>query len=314
MSLERITVVGSGLMGYGIAMIFAAQGHVVKLVDNDESKLSSAKTRVLENLKTMLEHGIKFTDAPEIILERIEISTDLEAACQNSDFVIEAVFEDMALKQQVFADLDRYCTETTILCSNTSVMSITEIASKSIHRHRIVGTHFWNPPHLIPLVEVVKAQDSSDEAVNATYALLERVGKRPIKVLKDVPGFVANRLQHALWREAFHMIDEGICDAHTVDQAIKNGPGLRWSVLGPVENADLVGLDLSKAIHDYLLPHLNASPAPSRTLLEHVAKNKLGFKTHQGFFSWTDLEIQALRERLAHHLLRSQAETFKGEV
>jgi 3-hydroxybutyryl-CoA dehydrogenase len=309
---ERITVVGSGLMGHGIALIFASKGHAVKLVDNDETKLISAKDRVTENLKVMLENKIRFADSVDVILERISTTTNLESACQHCDFVIEAVFENMALKQQVFADLDRFSGANTILCSNTSVMSITEIASKSVNRGRIVGTHFWNPPHLIPLVEVVKAKDSSDAAVNATFELLERVGKRPIKVQKDVPGFVANRLQHALWREAFHLIDAGICDAQTVDEAIKSGPGLRWPVLGPVENADLIGLDLTKAIHDYVLPHLNASATPSSTLLELVSRNELGFKSHQGFLSWTDSQIQAVRERLAHHLLRSQAEKDHG--
>ena len=160
-----------------------------------------------------------------------------------AQLVIEAVNENMALKQKIFQQLDSLCPPETILCTNTSVMSITEIASLALHRERIVGTHFWNPPYLIPLVEVVKGRDTSDETMDVTYELLKKAGKHPVKCLKDVPGFIANRLQHALWREAISIVENGIADAATVDEAIKNGFAVRLPVLGPLENADMVGLD-----------------------------------------------------------------------
>ena len=308
MKKENIAVIGSGLMGHGIAQIFASKGYAVQMMDKDAQRLERALKQIDTNLMTMRQHGISFQEDNEPILARVTPCTSLEEACQAADFVFEAVFEDMALKQSIFAELDKLCPSETILCSNTSVMSITEIASQSENRERIVGTHFWNPPYLIPLVEVVKAEDCSQETVDLTYELLIRVGKKAVKVNKDVPGFVGNRLQHALWREAFALIDAGICDAATVDEVIKSGPGLRWPILGPIENADMVGLDLSKAIHDYILPHINAEPTPSKTLLEHVENDNLGFKSGQGFFTWSEENIKASRERLTNYLLKTQAE------
>ena len=308
MSQQHIAVIGSGLMGHGLAQIFAAHGHPVTVIDPNEDSLTTTKDRIRANLEVMIEHGIRFADAPDAIIARVDLATDMAAAGDGPAFVFEAVFEDMALKQRVFAELDQICQPATILCSNTSVMSITEIASKSQHRQRIVGTHFWNPPYLIPLVEVVKADDTSAEVMDATYDLLQAVGKHPVKVLRDVPGFVGNRLQHALWREAFAIIDEGICDPATVDECIRYGPGLRWPILGPVENADMVGLDLTQAIHNYILPHINADPTPSKTLLGLVESQKLGFKSGEGFMQWSDDAQEASRNRLKSYLLRHHAE------
>lgn len=300
---EKVAVIGSGLMGHGIAQIFACAGHEAIVIDPSTESLSTVHDRVRGNLATMMEHGVSFADDVETIVGRIRTATEMNAAA-DTQYVIEAVYEDMTLKQRIFAELDGICPAETILCSNTSVMSITEIASQSKRRERIVGTHFWNPPYLMPLVEVIKAEDSAQTAVDATYELLKRVGKRPVKVNKDVPGFVANRLQHALWREAFAIIDEGIADAETVDECVRYGPGLRWPILGPVENADMVGLDLTKAIHDYILPHINASPTPSTTLDALVAEGKLGFKSGAGFLgSWSEDEMNASRQRLATYLL-----------
>ncbi|NIV29532.1 MAG: 3-hydroxyacyl-CoA dehydrogenase family protein [Anaerolineae bacterium] len=305
---ERITVVGAGLMGHGIAQIFAAHGHPVWLHDAYPGTLNSAKDRVRANLTNMAEHGVILDAGIDEIVDRIRTTGDLATACAEAEFVFEAVYENLELKQQIFADLDRLCTVETILCSNTSVISITEIAEKAQHRQRIVGTHFWNPPYLIPLVEVVRAADSADECLQATYELLARVGKHPVYVQKDVPGFVGNRLQHALWREAFAIIDEGICDPATVDEVIRNGFGLRLPILGPVETADMIGLDLSLAIHDYILKHLNADPTPSTTLQAKVEAGELGFKTGSGFLEWTEEEMAASRQRLASYLMRSYAE------
>lgn len=306
---EKIAVIGSGLMGHGIAQIFACAGHRVRVVDPSIESVTTVPDRIRANLNTMIAHGVVFADEIEAIIGRISLATDI-AVCADCDFVIEAVYENMPLKQRIFAELDEVCPPATILCSNTSVMSITEIASQAQRRERIVGTHFWNPPYLMPLVEVVKAADSDQSAVDATYDLLQRVGKHPVKVNKDVPGFVANRLQHALWREAFAIIDEGIADAATVDECVRYGPGLRWPILGPVENADMVGLDLTKAIHDYILPHINADPTPSSTLLSLVEDGDLGFKSGKGLLGeWSEEAMVESRQRLATYLLKQGANT-----
>lgn len=308
---ERIAVVGAGLMGHGIAQIFAAHGYQVNLLDTDEAMLNTAKDRVLANLTKMADGGIVFDAAIEDILDRIETTAELAAACEGCSFVFEAVFEDLALKQDLFANLDSLCPAETILCTNTSVISVTEIAQKAEHRERIVGTHFWNPPYLIPLVEVVRAKDSADWCTSATYDLLARAGKHPVHVHKDVPGFVGNRLQHALWREAFAIIDEGICDPATVDEVIRNGFGLRLPILAPVETADMVGLDLTLAIHDYILKHLNADPTPSTTLKARVEAGDLGFKSGRGFMEWTEASMAASRQRLSDYLIKVLVEKQK---
>jgi len=304
---EQITVVGAGLMGHGMAQIFAVHGHKVLLVDVNEDLRNSAKDRIRANLKNMRQQGVEFGPLEEII-DNIYPTADLGTACEGSAFIFEAVFEDLELKQQIFADLDSLCPSNIILCSNTSVISITEIAEKAIHRERIVGTHFWNPPYLIPLVEVVRTEESADWCIRATYELLARVGKHPVHVHKDVPGFVGNRLQHALWREAFAIIDEGICDPATVDEVIRNGFGLRLPILGPVETADMIGLDLTLAIHNYILKYINADPTSSTTLQAKVEAEELGFQSGKGFLEWSEADIAETRQRLENHLITIFAE------
>jgi len=312
---ERIAVIGAGLMGHGIAQIFAVHEHEVWLIDSNHDVLDTAKSRVQQNLTNMIEKGVKFNSNIEVILERINPTTDIATACKGSSFVFEAVFEDLELKQRIFRDLDNLCPSDVILCSNTSVISITEIAEEANLRERIVGTHFWNPPYLIPLVEVVRANETADWCVAATYELLKKVGKHPVHVHKDVPGFVGNRLQHALWREAFAIIDEGICDPATVDEVIRNGFGLRLPILGPVETADMVGLDLTLAIHNYILKYINADPTPSSTLRAKVHLGDLGFKSGKGFLEWTEAGIEESRKNLANYLINiyiEQQELAKG--
>jgi len=217
--------------------------------------------------------------------------------------VVEAVSEKLDLKQNIFQQLDSLCRRETILATNTSVISITEIASKSVYRNRIVGTHFWNPPYLIPLVEVVRGEDTSDETMEKTFSLLQSVGKHPVRVNKDVPGFVANRLQHALWREAISIVEKGIADAGTVDECVKYGFGLRLPVLAPMENADMVGTDLTLAIHDYILKHLESSPEPSPLLRKLVKEGSLGFKSGKGFQEWPENKADESRKRLQKYLM-----------
>ena len=301
--LTKVAVIGSGLMGHGIAQVFAVAGHDVAVVDPNESSLRAVLERIRANLQAMLAHGVQLADDVETILQRVRLTTDMADGCRDVALVTEAVFEDMALKQQVFADLDALCPPEVVLCSNTSVMSITEIASKAQHRERIVGTHWWNPPYLIPLVEVVRTEETAVSVAEFTYNLLQKIGKRPVHVYRDVPGFVGNRLQHALWREAFAIIDEGICDAATVDEVVRNSFGLRLPVLAPVENADMVGLDLTLAIHNYILPHINASPTPSTTLQEKATQGNLGFKTGEGFLDWSEEAVAASRLKLMKYLL-----------
>ena len=308
MSTEAIAVIGSGLMGHGIAQAFAVRGHAVTVVDPHAASLTTVPERVHANLTTLAHQQIDLGADIDTIVRRIALTTDLEQGVAGATFVFEAVFEDLALKQDLFARLDRACPPHTVLCSNTSVISITAIATRAEHQERIIGTHWWNPPYLIPLVEIVRTERAADWCLDATYELLTRAGKQPVHVHRDVPGFVGNRLQHALWREAFALIDAGICDAATIDTVVQNSFGLRMPVLGPMVNADLIGLDLALAVHTYLFPHLTASALPSSTLRAKVARNELGFKTGGGMFPWTEDTSAAVREQLVTYLLTALSE------
>jgi len=300
---ERIAVIGGGMMGTGVAQVFAAAGHEVALQDVYPDALERAPGTIAANLAFLAERGLFAAAAVDDAVGRVRVTTDVAAAVAGADVVVECVFEDLALKQDVFERLDALCTPDVTLCTNTSVMSITEIGARATHKERIVGTHFWNPPYLIPLVEVVRTACVDPAVVERTMDLLRSVGKHPIDCKKDVPGFVANRLQHALWREAISIVEHGIADAATVDESIRFGPGLRLPILAPMENADMVGLDLTLQIHDYILPHLEASGEASPLLREKVEAGDLGFKTGRGFAEWTPEQADASRRRLAAYLV-----------
>lgn len=290
-------------MGPGIAQVFATAGHPVHIFNRSPDRLQTVHQRVRDNLTQMA--GYDLVDANQIpgILDRITTSTDLAEACDRATIVFESIPESLELKQDLFQELDEICPPKTCLCSNTSVISIRKIGAKTKHPNRVLGTHFYQPPFLIPLVEVVRTEVTDQVLMDYVYNLLRAAGKVPIYVRKDVPGFVANRLQHALWRQAFALIDEGICDAETVDIAISNSFGMRLPVLGPVANADLVGLDLTIAIHNYVLPHLDVSVEPSTTLRKHVDAGELGFKSGSGFLQWDEQSMAATRQKLTKHLL-----------
>jgi 3-hydroxybutyryl-CoA dehydrogenase len=301
--IKNIAVIGAGLMGHGIAQIFASGNYDVRLLDVESELLSKALQDIRSNLSMMARKAVIAESTIDTIISRIKTTTNMAEAASDAQLVIEAVPENLELKQKIFHDLDQLCPPEAILATNTSVISITEIAAKARRRERILGTHFWNPPYMIPLVEVVKGRETSEEAMETTYQLLKKAGKHPVKVMKDVPGFVGNRLQHALWREAIFVVENGIAEPATVDEVVKEGFGIRLPVLGPLENADMVGLDMALAIHDYILKYLNASPNPSPLLRKKVEKGELGFKTGQGFYTWSAEEAQRSREKLLEYLL-----------
>jgi 3-hydroxybutyryl-CoA dehydrogenase len=294
MTNAKIAVIGAGLMGHGIAQVFALAGHAVTITDAHGKTLETAKPRIAANLRELGED--------EGAAERVSACADLGEAVREADYVVEAVLEDLALKQKLFAEIERHVRPDTILASNTSVIPITAIMQGLARRERALGTHWWNPPFLAPLVEVIETEWTSAETVAWTMKLHEAAGKTPAHVKKDVPGFIGNRLQHALWREAISLVEQGICDAETVDAVVKASFGRRLPVLGPLENADLVGTDLTLAIHNTVLPAIDSRPGPSPYLQKLVADRKLGFKTGEGFRAWSADEQAALRAKVVRHL------------
>lgn len=291
-------------MGCGIAQIFAAMDQYKVTIYDKFATAEDIRKKIAGNLSIFIEHNIYSREKVETIINNVHIESDIVAAVKDAQVVIECVPENMELKQAVMAELEENCGEATILATNTSVMSVTEIASKVKYKGRVVGTHFWNPPYLIPLVEVVKADETTDETVDTIMDLMQKVGKHPIRVAKDVPGFVANRLQHALWREAISIVERGIADAKTVDEAIKMSFGMRLPVLAPLENSDMIGADLTYSIHSYILKYLENSTEPSPLLKEKVDSGDLGFKSGKGFMEWTPEAMEASRKRLSEHLIK----------
>lgn len=295
MTTSTITVVGGGLMGHGIAYLFAAAGHPVRVFDPDEAIRRSLPTR-LGQIAGLLEHDGS-------VIERITVHDRLASAVAGSDLVVEAAPEKLELKRKLFAELEAAVRPDTILASNSSAIPSTEIGRHLLHRDRVIGTHFWNPPHLVPLVEVIQTEWTSADTVTRTMDMLRRAGKRPVHVRRDIPGFIGNRLQHALKREAIALLAAGVADADTIDTVVKDGFGARLAVLGPLEQSDLVGLDLTLDIQDTLVPHLDRADAASEFLRQKVAEGKLGMKTGEGFRRWTPEEAEAVRERLGQTLV-----------
>ncbi len=302
--IKNVLIVGGGMMGKNIAFVMTANP-ALKVIVTDIAE-TDVRAGIRTSCRQLVEHGVITSDELEARLMRVTFSTDMGSDdVRNADLVIEAVFEDMAVKRGTFAKLESICSPEAIFCTNTSVMSPSEISAALQYRERFVGTHFWNPAHLIPLVEVVKSDATSDETADTVMALLQSVGKKPVLCRKDVPGFIANRMQHALWREAISLVENGIADAETVDMAVKYSFGLRLPQLGPLENADMVGTDLTYSIHDYILPYLESSPHPSAILTELRSNGDLGFKTGKGFRSWTPDEMQAVKDDLNEYLIKA---------
>jgi len=299
MTQAQIAVIGAGVMGHGIALTLARAGHAVRVTDPVAAARVVLMARVTDSLQLM---GVAKEDVTQI-LARITVVDSIAAAVKDAAFVFEAAPEKMALKQAIFAEIEAAAPATAILCSNTSVMPITQIMANLGDKTRALGTHWWNPPHLIPLVEVIRTADTSESAMEATTHLLAGAGKTPVRVEKDVPGFIGNRLQHALWREAVSLVERGICDAKAVDAVIKASFGRRLAVLGPLENADLVGTDLTLDIHNTVLADLESRPGPSPLLAQMVAEGRLGMKSGQGFHDLTPDQAQALRAKVVSHLL-----------
>jgi 3-hydroxybutyryl-CoA dehydrogenase len=284
-------------MGHGIAQVFAAHGHDVALTDSAPAVLSSARDRIRRNL---VELGGDLA-----ALERITIHADLAPTVQAADLVVEAAPENLALKRSLFAAIEAAAPAHAVLATNTSVIPVTAIMEGLADRSRCLATHWWNPPFLVPLVEIIGTEWTDPTIIERMLVLHRGLGQTPVHVKKDVSGSIGNRLQMALWREAIHLVETGVCDAETVDAVVKASFGRRLAVLGPIENADLIGLDLTRSIHATLFPTLDARPTPSPLLDLLLADGKRGMASGEGLRRWTPEEAEAARLRLAQHLKAS---------
>lgn len=292
--ITKVAVIGAGTMGAGIAGEFVRAGCEVRLVDLNEQLLQSGE-KMLRGAQQALIDAKRVTPRKAVTaLKRIKFLTSLEEACDQVHLLIEAVSETMELKQEMFRRFDEFCPKRTVLASNTSGLSITEIARATKRPKLVAGMHFWNPPHIIPLVEVTKGKETSDSTAKLLVETCRRIGKRPVLVRHDIPGFVGNRLQFAVLREALYILSEGIASAEDIDAAMTAGPGLRYGLLGPLRTADLGGLDVFLAISKYLFPELSADRSPPALMDELVKKGKLGAKTGGGFYQYSGKELRKI--------------------
>ncbi len=304
--IKTVAVFGPGKMGTGIAMLFAKGGYPTYLWARSEESKQRAQGVIRENLGLLVANEIMDESEIPEIEARLTITTDFDLAAKNCDLAVESILEKLELKQDFFQKLDAITDPDVILCTNTSVISVTEIAEKSVHKERIVGTHFWNPPYLVPLVEVVKTVYVADGIAETVRDFMKKVGKKPIIAKKDVPGFIANRMQNALGREAVSIVQNGIADPKDVDDAVKYGFGFRLGSIGPVEQIDAIGIDLCINIGDYLFKYLEDSKQQMQLLRDKAEAGELGFKTGGvGIQTWTEEGMKEYQERTTRDLIRA---------
>ena len=283
--ITQVGVIGAGTMGSGIAELFAESGYNVIWYNRSATGVQRGLTRIRANQATLIGNGMLTQDEAEAALARLHPTEDL-TALSSVDLISESVTEDLEVKRDLFHSLDGLCARETILTTNTSGLPISHIATSVSIPERFAGMHFANPPQVMPIMEVIKGDRTSDATCELLLALAQVLHKHAVFVRKDVPGFIGNRLQGALLREALHLIEEGVASPADIDAMVKHGLGLRWAFLGPIEGMDLGGLDVMNAIFGYLFQELSAAKQAPRMLRELVAAGKLGAKSGTGFYEY----------------------------
>ncbi len=304
------TVIGSGMMGPGIAVTLALGGVKAAILSRTGEGAAKGLTTARQQLALLEANGLATAEKSQWALENITASTDFDDAISSADLVIESAPENMAFKQDLFARMDAIAKPGAVLASNTSGLSITAIAERCTRPERVLTTHFWNPPHLMPLVELVKGEKTADHVIQAVRELLLSCGKVPVIVKKDRPGQLGNRLQMALVREAVNIVQEGIADIEDVDLAAKSGFGLRLPVYGIFEHQDIVGLDMGLSIVDYVSTDLYAEPRAPQLMRDLVERGDLGVKTGKGFYDWSKKDANAVKARRDSFVLQFLGSAF----
>jgi 3-hydroxybutyryl-CoA dehydrogenase len=287
---EKVTVLGAGTMGHGIAQLYAQAGYDVFLYDIKAEFLTNAVERISTNLDMLIQEGVIGDKDKESALSQIFTTTNLEEAVKETSFVTEAASENLEIKFSLFKQLEEFIEDDTVIASNTSTFSLRQLSEGIQKKDRLIITHFFNPAQIVPLVEVVKGPDTSQEMITRTVEVLKSIGKKPVVLKKDIPGLIANRLQAALVREAFYLLEEGIASPEDIDLAITDGPGFRWAFIGPLETADFGGLDIWKSVVENLAPVLSKEVKIPAFVDEKVRSGNLGTKTGSGLFTYADQE------------------------
>lgn len=293
--ISKVVVVGTGVMGSGIAQVFAQQGFSVTVNDLNEDILQKAKKRLENNLYLFHQEGVLSKGDLKGALQNLTFSSQLDEI-SGVDIVVEAIPEQIKLKQALFQKLDKMFSSEVILATNTSGISISLIASVTKRPDRVVGMHWWNPPYIIPVVEIIKGGKTKEEIVEAVRELVVRLKKKPVLVKKDIPGFLGNRMQYALMREAVHLLEEKVASAEDIDTMVKAGFGFKFPVIGPLETIDMAGMDIFYNVSQYLYKELDSSKQPQKLVEEKVRQKKLGMKTEEGFYDYKKIDSNKLNQ------------------
>ena len=296
------SVIGSGLMGTGIAAVFAAAKMKVTLVDTDQKRLDESKSRI-QGIAAELLAADLIEETPEAVAARVVCASYFEA-CRESELILEAIFENLEAKHALYTQLEKIVSASTIIGSNTSGLLPSDLCRPFRHPERFLVVHFWNPPHAIPLVEVVPHPGTKPEVTETVLQFLRSVKTDPVLVAKEIPGFIGNRLQYAVLREALAIVRSGAATPEAVDTAMKASLGPRYSVVGPIETADLGGLDTFFTIASYLMPLLAKDEDMLQLMKEKVAAGKTGLRSGEGFYPWPEERAAAVVARRNRALLQ----------
>jgi len=292
--IKKVAVIGTGTMGPGIAQVLAQHEIEVQIFDIDPEQLKKARETLGANLNLMEQAGMLSDTGAADAGNRIQNAASLTDAVRDADLVIEVIPEVMDLKTRLLSELDEICGPDTILASNTSGLSITKMAQATRRPEKVVGMHWWNPPIIIPVIEIVKGESTGEDVLQTIDNLIRKIGKVPVLVKKDVPGFLGNRLQYALMREAIALLNEGVASAEDIDTMIKAGIGFKFPVMGPLETIDMAGLDIYYRVSQYLNKDLDKSDGAAPIVAKMVEQGDLGLKSGKGFYDYSNQDIKAL--------------------
>lgn len=312
--LKRVAIIGNGIMGHGLAQVFAVGNYSVQMIGRNPSSLAAAMEKIKASLSLFVANDFITAGQAEAALQRIATSTNLLDAA-GADLVIEAVTEDIPLKHEIFKQLDELCPPPAILASSSG-QPASKLVAKVTHRERMVATHFWYPPQLIPLVEVCAGPETAPDVVPWVCEVLRGIGKEPVVINREIPGFIGNRLQFALLREAWALWASGAASAEAIDAVVRASFGRRLAVTGPIESADVGGLDTFDAFASFLFPELDTGSDPPPAIHDLVAKGRRGLPSGQGVYDWSARDGSALladrMEELFRHLKRDRARRKTG--
>lgn len=293
--MKKITIIGSGLMGHGIGQLYATYGKKVVMYDINDQSLKTCRTMIENSLTVMVNQGIVDQQQMSQILNNISYSKNLNDSLKDADMVVEVIPEVLELKHQMYQDIEAVVSKDTIITSNTSSIPLTELVSHVKHPDRFFITHFFAPAQLIPLVEIIKLETSREDLLHTLESILNECQKSPIVLKKEVPGFIANRIQMAILRECFWLIENDVATAADIDTVMKDSLGFRYAFLGPLEGQDIAGLNTPYYVTSKLFPEISDEKKPPKFLKEMIDNNQLGIRTGQGFYTY---EGNAAEEKL----------------